>query len=185
MRGSGESIGWALALEFVPAGIFGSAVGFASATALTLPRLGTIPISAGAAGFALSWLALSRLGSTPKSLPMASFDQSELEREFTKLAEEIQQTAQLGGPVAPDEPEELLLEDELAPSFDGELILEDELPPLDEDSRVVRLFDPRSETAGLMQERIERHLRTTPRPPLSDATQELHEALSALRHALR
>lgn len=178
MNRSGESIVWALALEFVPAVIFGSATAFASATALALPRLATVPMSAGAGAFALSWLLLHRLGSGTKPLPLTDFDQSELEREFAKLADEVQQRLA-------EDPEELLLEDELPASSDDELILEDELPPLPDDSRVVRLFDPRFETAGEMQERIQRHLDARSGAPLSDATQELHEALSALRQSLR
>jgi hypothetical protein len=187
MRGSGESMVWALAFEFVPAVIFGSAAAFASATATALPRLGMIPISSGAGAFLLSWLVLRRLGSGAKSLPLADFDQSELEREFARLAEEMQHAeacAELSRDS--DESEELILESEFAVPSEDELLLEDQLaPPPEEDSRVVRLFDPRSETAGEMQERIQRHLRNSPRPPLSDATQELHEALSALRQSLR
>jgi hypothetical protein len=189
MRGSGESVIWALAFEFVPAVIFGSAAAFASATALALPRFGVVPISTGAIAFALSWLMLRRLGSAAKTLPLADFDQSELEREFEALAEEMQ-LAEAGDEAAArtfDE-DELILESELPAPLEEELILEDQLisPAIEEeDSRVVRLFDPRTATAGEMQERIQTHLRNSPRPPLSDATQELHEALSALRQSLR
>lgn len=178
MKRSGESIVWALALEFVPAAIFGSATAFASATALAMPRLAAIPVSAGAGALALSWLLLHRLGSGTKPLALADFDQSELEREFAKLADEVQQRVA-------EEPEELLLEEEISAQSDDELVLEDELPQLPDDSRVVRLFDPRFETAGEMQERIQRHLDARSGAPLSDATQELHEALSALRQSLR
>jgi hypothetical protein len=175
MKGSGESIVWALAFEFVPAVIFGSAVAFASGTVFAVPSFGVIPLSAGTCAFALSWLLLRRLGSGARSLPLADFDQSELERELAILAEELQQAGL----------DELVLEDELPPLIEDELILEDQLRASEEDSRVLGLFDPRTEKAGEMQSRIERHLRTTPRPPLSDATQELHEALAALRQSLR
>jgi len=186
MRGSGEGIVWKLAFEFVPAAIFGSAVAFASATALALPRLDAFPLSAGAAGFLLSWLLLRRLGGGANPLPLADFDQSELEREFAKLEDEMQQAEALADGRAGDASlDELILEDELPAVLEDELLLEDKWIAPEEDSRVIRLFDPRTETAGEMQTRIEQHLRNTPRPPLSDATQELHEALAALRQSLR
>ena len=186
MRGSGESIVWALAFELTPAVIFGSAVAFASATAMAVPRLDLIPLSAGIGAFMGPWLVLRKFGAGGQSLPLTDFDQTELERELEKLAEEIQRTeAFTDDPNEEVELDELLLEDELPALVEAELLLEDQLPAPEEDSRVIRLFDPRTETAGEMQERIDRHLRNTPRPPLSDATQELHEALAALRSSLR
>jgi hypothetical protein len=185
MRGSGESIVWALAFEFVPAVIFGSAAAFASATALALPPFGVIPSATGTGALALSWLALRRLGWGAKSLPLSDFDQSELEREFARLADEMQDSGAFGASITEEHAEELILESELQASSAEELVLENQLPPAEEDSRVVRLFDPRSDTAGEMQERIEKHLRTSPRPQPPDATQELHEALSVLRQSLR
>jgi|KBSMisStaDraftv2_1062788.scaffolds.fasta_scaffold952756_2 hypothetical protein len=182
MRGSGESIIWTLAFELVPAAIFGSAAACASAIALALPRFDAASISAGAGAFALSFLALHRLGSGSKELPLAQFDQSELERELAIIAEEIQQAELL---MEREGEEELILDSELHSPFEEELLLEDQLSPARADSRVVRLFDPRSVTAGEMHERIQRHLENGQRPPLSDATQELHEALSALRQSLR
>ncbi len=181
MRGSGDGIIWTLAFELMPAVIFGSAAAFASAIALAEPHFALVPASVGAGAFALSFLALRRFGSGAKQLPLADFDQSELERELTRLAEEIQQ-AGLDGV---QKGEELVLEDEVHPPFEDELILEDRIADASQDSRVVRLFDPRSVTAGEMHERIQRHLENGQRPPLSDATQELHEALSALRRSLR
>ena len=186
MRGSGESIVWALAFEFTPAVIFGSAVAFASATALAVPFLAPVPLSAGVGALMGSWLVLRKFGAGAKALPMADFDQTELERELANLADEMQRAELLAeNPAKDPELDELLLEDELPALVEDELILEDLLPGSEEDSRVIRLFDPRNETAGEMQERIDRHLRNTPRPPLSDATQELHEALAALRSSLR
>ena len=176
MRGNGEGIIWRLAFEFAPAAIFGSAAGFASATALSLSRFDVIPLSTGVGAFALSWLILRRLGGGADPLPLANFDQSGLERELASLAEEMQRGEEL---------DELVLEDEVPFPADDELLLEDALATAQEDSRVIRLFDPASETPGHLQARIDRHLRTTARPPLSDATQELHEALSALRQSLR
>ena len=186
MKWSGDGIVWILALELVPAAIFGSAVAFAGATVLELPRLGVIALSGGVGAFALSWLVLHRFAGTARSLPLATFDQSELERELAKLAEELQQSQAAVDPsTGGAQLDELLLEDELPSLADDELLLEEELVAPQEDSRVIRLFDPAAETAGEMQARIERHLDTTPRPQLSDATQELHEALSALRRSLR
>jgi hypothetical protein len=186
MRGSGESIFWALAFELAPAAIFGSAVAFASATAMAVPRLDVFPLSAGIGAFMGSWLVLRKFGAGAQPLPLADFDQTELERELANLAEEMQLAEVLAdGPTEDPDLDELVLEDELPARVDDELILEDRLPAPEEDSRVIRLFDPRTETAGDMQARIDRHLRNTPRPPLSDATQELHEALAALRSSLR
>jgi len=186
MKRSGKGIVSGLAFEFAPAAIFGSAVAFASATALALPRFDLISLSSGSGAFALSWLVLRRFGAGPKSLPMANFDQSDLEREFASLAEEMQNAAAFSD-AGHDHAEldEMLLEDELPSTEKDELLLENPLSSIQEDSRVIRLFDPRLETAGEIQERIDHHLRTTPRPQLSDATQELHEALSALRQSLR
>jgi hypothetical protein len=186
MRGSGESIFCALAFEFTPAVIFGSAAAFASAAALAVPFLDLVPLCAGLGAFMGSWLVLRKFGAGTKALPMADFDQTELERELENLAEEMQRAELFAeNPAKDPELDELLLEDELPALVEDELILEDLLRGSEEDSRVIRLFDPRNETAGEMQERIDRHLRSTPRPPLSDATQELHEALAALRSSLR
>jgi hypothetical protein len=185
MRGSGESIVWTLAFEFTPAVIFGGAVAFASATAMAVPPIALIPLSAGVGAFMASWLVLRQFGAGARPLPMADFDQTDLERELANLAEEMQRAETLAGFAEDPELDELVLEDELPAPVEDELILEDMVPSPEEDSRVIRLFDPRTETAGEMQARIDRHLRNTPRPPLSDATQELHEALAALRSSLR
>lgn len=179
MKRNGEGIVPGLAFEVGPAAIFGSAAAFASSTALSLARFDVIPLCTGFGAFAVAWLLLGRLGRGSRPLPLASFNQSDLERELAILAEEMQR----GDDQA--EFEELILEDEVPADLDCELVLDDPLAAVDEDSRVVRLFDPASETAGQMQARIDRHLRSTARPPLSDATQELHDALSALRQSLR
>lgn len=177
MKWNGEGIVWQLALELAPAAIFGSAAALASATALSLPQFDAIPLFAGGAGFVVSWLFLHRLGARGDLLAITHFDQSQLEHELEKLAVEMQCTGC-------SQEDELILEDEFGPITE-ELLLEQSLSEVDDDSRVIRLFDPASETAGQMQARIDCHLRTTARPPLSDATQELHEALFALRQSLR
>ena len=191
MKRNGDGSVWGLAFEFAPAVIFGSAVAFAISTALSLQRFDVITLSAGVGAFALSWLLLRRLGSGRDSLPLADFNQSDLERELATLAEEMQRSDFVEDELlleydlaAPFE-DELILEDEFASHSADELLLDDPVTGAPEDSRVIRLFDPRTETAGEMQARIDRHLRNTPRPPLSDATQELHEALAALRSSLR
>ena len=82
---------------------------------------------------------------------------------------------------------ELLLTEQVAADSDrGELLLEDRLSLPSDDSRVFRLFDPRTlPTAGEMHERIERHRREPATQDYPDATGELHQALSALRKSLR
>jgi hypothetical protein len=178
MKRNGEGIVSGLAFEVAPAAIFGGAGSFATATALSLPRFDLVPFFTGVGAFAVAWLLLRRLGRGAGSLPLANFEQSDLERELTNLAEEMQRGEDRS------ELEELILEEEAILDSE-ELVLDDPLPAVERDSRVIRLFDPSSETAGEMQARIDRHLQATPRPPLSDATQELHEALSALRQSLR
>ena len=72
-------------------------------------------------------------------------------------------------------------------SADGdELILDDVLGAITPDARVISLFDPeRMPTAGELQSRIERHLLGPDIPPPPDATEDLHDALRALRQSLR
>ena len=69
----------------------------------------------------------------------------------------------------------------------GPLELDDILAELGPDSRVVRLFDPKTmPTAGQLKVRIDHHLgRGRPQAPLSDASQALSEALAELRRSLR
>lgn len=97
---------------------------------------------------------------------------------------------------APPEPAELLLTDQtellltqamLAPAAaDDELLLEDRLDNLDDRSRVIRLFDPRTlPTAGDLYERIERYTHDCESAAFPDATAELHRALADLRRTLR
>ena len=168
--------------EAFPAAIFGGASGFCTAVFLALPPLSTTPVAAGAAALGCSWLMLRRLGA-PRRLYLPQFAIEEFEPQAADFA---------------DEPEELLLEDRLdedelvlenefhPAAADEELVLENPLPLVEEDSRVIRLFDPaKMQTAGEMQARIEQHLRDAPRPGMPDATQELHEALAALRQSLR
>jgi len=176
MQGRGQSIGAALAFEFTPAAIFGSAVAISTATWLALPPLDMTPAASGAAAFGGIWLALYRFG-TPRSFPLPQFERPEIEVELSSVGELLEQATvvgiveQLGAqPMPRSEPVD-------------ELILDDVLEAIGPDDRVVQLFEP-NDTAGEMQERIDRHLRSGPRQ-VPDATQELHDALSALRRSLR
>ena len=176
MQGENESIGWALAFEFVPAAIFGSAVAFASATYLAQPPVSVAPIAAGAAALGGVWLALSRFASPRRQFALTDFEQIPVEYELSSLGELLEQ-ADVAGIV-----EQLGASAERTAT--EELVLDDVLAAVEEDSRVVRLFEP-NDTAGEMHARIEDHLRSAPRQTPPDATQELHDALAALRRSLR
>ena len=175
MRG-GESIGWALAFEFAPAAIFGSATAFSAAVFVGVPQFGITPVAAGAAAFGGIWLGLSKFGSRGRALPLPEFEQRPLElspvSELLEQADVVAIVEQLGATPAAER------------EIEDELVLEDVLEAIESDSRVVRLFEP-SDTAGEMQTRIERHLHSTRRQAQADAAQELHEALAALRRSLR
>jgi hypothetical protein len=172
---SGESIGWALAFEFSPAAIFGSATAFSTAIFLGMPQFGMTPVAAGAAAFGGIWLGLNKFGSRGRALPLPEFEQPRLElspvSELLEQADVVALVEQLGAPRAERELEE-------------ELVLEDVLEAIEYDSRVVRLFEP-NDTAGEMQARIERHLHSARHQAQANAAQELHEALAALRRSLR
>ena len=171
----GESIGWALAFEFAPAAIFGSATAFSAAIFLEVPQFGMTPVAAGAAAFGGIWLGLNKFGSRGRVLPLPEFEQPRLElspvSELLEQADVVALVEQLGAPRAERELEE-------------ELVLEDVLEAIEYDSRVVRLFEP-NDTAGEMQARIERHLHSARHQAQANAAQELHEALAALRRSLR
>jgi hypothetical protein len=172
---SGERIGWALAFEFAPAAIFGSATAFSAAIFLGVPQFEMTPIAAGAAAFGGVWLGLNKFGSRGRVLPLPEFEQPRLElspvSELLEQADVVAIVEQLGAPPAERE-------------FEEELVLEDVLEAIESDSRVVRLFEP-NDTAGEMQARIERHLHSARHQAQANAAQELHEALAALRRSLR
>lgn len=174
MRG-GENIGWALAFEFAPAAIFGSATAFATATFLALPQFAMEPVAAGGAAFGGIWLALSKFGSTGRALPLPEFEQPPLElsalSELLEQADVVGIVEQLGATPTKRE-------------IEDELVLDDVLDAIESDSRVVRLFEA-NDTAGEMQARIERHLGSARHQAQANAAQELHEALAALRRSLR
>ena len=177
MQGRGQSIGLALAFEFTPAVIFGTAVAISAATWLALPPLDMTPAASGAAAFGGIWLALNKFGSPKKGFPLAQFEQPQLEIELSAVGELLEEATVVG--IVEQLGAQLATETEPA----EELVLDDVLEAIGPEDRVVRLFEP-NDTAGDMQERIDRHLRSGPRP-VPDATQELHDALAALRRSLR
>jgi hypothetical protein len=176
MKGQGQSIGAALALEFAPAVIFGSAVAVSTASWLALTPLEMTPVAAGAAAFGGIWLALNRFGS-PGGFPLARFERPEPDFELSSVGELLEQATVVGIV------EQLGAQQAASGDMSEELVLDDVLEAIGPNDRVVRLFEP-NDTAGRMQERIDRHLKSGPRQ-VPDATQELHDALAALRRSLR
>ena len=176
MKNGGESIIWAVAFEFAPAAIFGAAVGFATALWMALPPLDVTPLASGSAAFGAAWLGLHAFGSRGREFPLTQFETPEAKFELSPVGELLEQAdvvaivEQLGAASA-------------KPASD-ELVLDDVLAAVESDSRVVQLFEA-SDTAGEMQARIDRHLRSSTRQIPPDATQELHDALAALRRSLR
>jgi hypothetical protein len=164
MNGGGEGIGWTLALEVAPAALFGGAVAFSAGKLLDVAPTDVGVLACGAVGFAAALLGLRLFRGEEAQFSMPYFEQE---------------------PIEPEELAETPVVEDAGSEEAGELLLEDALPAPEPDSRVVRLFDPaRMPTAGELQARIERHLRS-PARPLPDATQELHDALAALRQSLR
>lgn len=168
-----REIGLALALEVTPASLFAASVGFALFSAAGQPLL--LSALAATVAFLLAWALLRRLGASEDApMELAHFDLDDLEPE--DFAE----------PVDDSEPESANTGEQPQIAID-ELLLDDVLTDLPAESRVVSLFQPQAApTAGELQAQIDRHLRCgTPAMMLPDATQELHEALDALRRSLR
>lgn len=170
--------GWAqaLALELAPAALFNFAVAFAVATSMRQSGLDELAaaasVTAGIAAFLLAWLGLRNLGRPGRRFALPLFDHPPVEAEFS---DELLLTERVPAGVAAQQYTE------------DELLLDDVLQSLGPDARVVRLFRPNGiPTAGELQARIDRHLRSNSPPvELPDATQELHEAILALRQSLR
>lgn len=163
----------ALALELAPAALLNFAVAFAVASVLRQAGFGEVAapasVASGIVAFLAGWLFLRRVGFRHSDFALPEFDQSLVATEVEEQSES-----------APDS-----FADE--PIAADELLLDDIVGSIGADSRVIRLFDPRSlPTAGELQARIDQHLETAPpRQQVPDATQELHEALAALRQSLR
>lgn len=167
MRGKGQRGVLARAVDGVAAFGLGAAVGFA-----VLVLTGLVPLAAasGATVLGATYLLMAGIDGSPR-FALAGFDPVPVEAAAAAPLPELLLT----------ELTELLLDDRLD---EEALLLDDQLVPPGENSRVIRLFDPRSlPTAGQLHERIEGHLHGTRQSP--DATEELHRALSDLRSALR
>lgn len=164
-----------LALEVAPAVLFAGSVGFAASAATGLGP--EIIAASGAAAFFAAWVGLRRFSRLDLPLALPPF---ELDRFPEPVPDESavadNRARPTGGPSGAQ-----------AAISSDELLLEDVLADVRPDSRVVRLFDSsRFPTAGELQARIDDHLHSAVRPiPAADATQELHEALDALRRSLR
>jgi hypothetical protein len=179
MRRNGEGIVSTLAFELTPAAIFGSAVAFGSATGLALPQLSSAPLAAGGAAFGAAWLVLRRIGSKRGPYVLPKFDAADFEPD--EQIDDVEELVTALGQ-SHEEPDELILDKVFEAPKPDEIVLLEALEP---ESRVVQLFQQTdAPTAGELHERIERHLRSAPRL-VPDATDELREALSALRQSLR
>ena len=148
-------------IDGVAAGLFAGAAGASAA----LLGGAVVAALAGAVAFGAAFHILSRVDG-PAEFELAGFGVGPLDL------------------VPTEDVPELLLTDVVDDESD-ELLLVDPLPTPQADSRVVRLFDPRTmPKAGDLHERIERHLRSS-RAGHPDATAELHSALAALKNSLR
>ena len=173
MRGRRTNILWAIALEGVPAVLFGAAAGFCTGKLTHVAPLSVTALGSGAAAFGAAWLVLRLFRGNQPQFPMPVFDPADYEPEVPQLL--------LSAPVPVEDYVEPLAEVE----EEEELLLEVRAWPDPSDSRVVRLFDPaRMPTAGELQQRIDRHLQS-PNRVVPDAAQELHDAIAALRQSLR
>ena len=168
MRGRGTSIFWGVALDVVPAVLFGTAAGFSAGKVVRVPPLGFVALGVGTAAFAMAWLVLRLFRGNQPQFPIPVFDPANYEPEMIETVED-----------------ELLLDEPVEREEEDELLLEVRAWPTADDSRVIRLFDPaRMPTAGELQQRIDRHLQSPDRV-IPDAAQELHDAIAALRQSLR
>lgn len=173
MRGRGERIIWAVALEVVPAVLFGASAGFCTSKLMGLAPSSVTPVGAGVTAFALAWFVLRLFRGNKPQFPMPRFDPADYEPEIGQAA------------VLAAAEDELLLDEPVAAEEEEELLLEVRAWPTEDNGRVIRLFDPaRMPTAGELQERIDRHLQS-PNRVIPDAAQELHDAIAALRQSLR
>lgn len=167
MSGVGQATGLSRAVDIGAASIFAGGVCY-SILAATGSEAGSA--AAAAASFLATKLALGRI-SEVLTYGLADFAL---------------------GPIEPVEDDSLLLTElaELlltdAVADESELLLEDRLELPAADSRVIRLFDPRTLTsAGDMHQGIEQRLKRAQAAAYPDATAELHRALSDLRGSLR
>lgn len=184
MKGRGESIGWTLAFEFAPALIFGGATAFAASKVLGLPQADPTPLGSGFGAFCGVWLLLRLFRGKSDDYAIPKFDLGAFDRELVAATEAAIELSELAETDPANQRPEGGAPEESDPAED-ELVLDDVLAAIDPAARVVSLFRA-NDTAGELHARIERHLREAPRPSEPpDATQELHEAIAALRRSLR
>ena len=86
MKNGGESIVWALAFEFAPAAIFGTAVGFATSLWMALPPLDVTPLASGSAAFGAVWLGLHAFGSRGREFPLTNSRRRKWNTNFRRSA---------------------------------------------------------------------------------------------------
>ena len=174
MSGAGQISGVSRAIDIGSAGLFAGAAGYSAVLLIASPVAGA---AVATAAFVGAHRALGRIGDSP-SLPLPDFAVEELAFPEPGELPELLLT----------ERTELLLTEVAEALTDEEdaLLLEDRLEAPPQDSRVIRLFDPRLlPTAGELHERIERHLQSPSEAAYPDATAELHQALAELRKSLR
>ena len=173
------------AIDSVAAALFAAAVGFAVGYPLrdsvNDPQLEIIAGATFAASyFACIYVLRSVVISSPRH-PLPEF--SVLAFEYVPLDELVLTDDDRRHPPG-EEPLVLTAADRLHSVNVEPLVLDDILAEIDDDSRVVRLFDPSPmPTPAQLKDRIDRHLDETPAPP--DASQALFEALAELRRSLR
>jgi hypothetical protein len=174
MVGVVQTSGLGRAIDTASAALFAAAGGY-SVLLATSSMAGAA--AAATAAFVGARLALGRIDDSPR-YRLPDFQVGEVEAEASAEPAELLLT---------ELTELLLTEAMIAPvGADDELLLEDRLENPDDNSRVIRLFDPRTlPSAGDLYQRIERHGHDRQSAAFPDATAELHRALADLRRALR
>lgn len=184
----------ATGFEAAAAVLFGGAVAYASWSWLRVltPEPWAYVAAAGVLAALLCFRAMRMVAADRRRLPVPVFNVRDIEPELDELfltdADRIGSAELLLTEADRTNAGELLLTEADRVSRPTEpLELDDILAELGPDSRVVRLFDPRTmPTAGQLKTRIDDHLgRGKPPVPLSDASQALSEALAELRRSLR
>lgn len=174
-----------VALELLPAAVLNFAVSFALGSVLRSAEVqhsAQISVAAGCLVFLLAWRLLRMAGGSSDSFSLPAFEAP---------LPEIEEVGEHGS--EEDLPSATVIQGQFASAAveqqfaDDELLLDDILEELSPDARVVRLFDPAAmPTAGELRDRIDDHLRSArPRLKQPDATEELNEAIRALRQSLR
>lgn len=79
IHGGRGSFGWALALEGVPAAIFGCSIAIASASIMGVSTIAPQPATAAVVAAFASCVVLRRLAAAGRRFPMPAFDESWLE----------------------------------------------------------------------------------------------------------